>query len=186
MKHHTKDFTESGLVFSDISSETEREYGFPNGERLLIGKPLYLHVSDSGGHRLYTEDNWCYYVQPKDGWWVKWKATIKRPFLLDEETIEKTMVKNNMSETKQSTKFNNEWSATAYSFLLSYMIDKTSFMIEDVRNASAGFIAEPLSKRAWGGIAVRAARAGIIKGMGHENVKNPKAHKTPATIWKVI
>jgi len=70
---------ESGLEFQDISSEMEREYGFPNGQRLLIGKPLFLNVSKSGGHRLYTEDGWCYYVQPKDGWWIKWRPREGKP-----------------------------------------------------------------------------------------------------------
>jgi hypothetical protein len=70
---------ESNLVFDDISSEAEREYGFPNGQRLSIGKPLYLNVSKSGGHRLYTEDNWCYYIQPKEGWWIKWRVREGKP-----------------------------------------------------------------------------------------------------------
>ena len=70
---------ESNLEFNDISSETEREYGFPNGRRLLVGKPLYLNVSKSGGHRLYTEDGWSYYVQPKEGWWIRWRVREGTP-----------------------------------------------------------------------------------------------------------
>lgn len=70
---------ESGLGFTDISSEAEREYQFPNGQRLFIGKPLYLNVSKSGGHRLYTEDGFCYYVQPKEGWSIKWKVRQGKP-----------------------------------------------------------------------------------------------------------
>ena len=65
----------SGLEFSDISTETEREYGFPNGQRLYIGKPVYLNVSKSGGHRVYTAEGWSYYVQPKDGWWIRWRVS---------------------------------------------------------------------------------------------------------------
>ena len=70
---------ESGLEFTDISSESEREYIFPNGTTLYIGKPLYLNVSKSGGHRLYTEDGWCYYVQPKEGWGIRWKVREGKP-----------------------------------------------------------------------------------------------------------
>jgi hypothetical protein len=70
---------ESGLIFTDISSEKEREYIFPNGTKLFIGKPLFLNVSASGGHRLYTEDNWCYYVQPKEGWAIRWKVRKGKP-----------------------------------------------------------------------------------------------------------
>ena len=70
---------ESGLKFDDISSEKEREYTFPSGQKLFIGKPLYLNVSKSGGHRLFTEDGWCYYVQPKEGWSVKWQVREGQP-----------------------------------------------------------------------------------------------------------
>ena len=70
---------ETELIFNDISSEKEREYIFPNGKTLFIGKPLYLNVSPSGGHRLYTEDRWCYYVQPKEGWAIRWKVKEGQP-----------------------------------------------------------------------------------------------------------
>ena len=69
----------SELVFKDISSETDREYCFPNGTRLVIIKPLFLNVSASGGHRLFTEEGWCYYVQPKDGWWIRWRVKEGAP-----------------------------------------------------------------------------------------------------------
>jgi hypothetical protein len=70
---------ESELVFNDISSEKKRKYTFPNGKELLIKKPLFLNVSGSGGHRLYSEDNFCYYVQPKEGWYIKWKPKKGKP-----------------------------------------------------------------------------------------------------------
>lgn len=49
------------LVFSDISTETVREYPELG---LVIDKPLKLNVSKSGGHRIVSGDGWCYYVQP--------------------------------------------------------------------------------------------------------------------------
>lgn len=67
------------LEFNDISSEKKREYGFPNGKTLKIAKPLYLNVSKSGGHRLFTGKGWSYYVQPKEGWWVRWKVREGEP-----------------------------------------------------------------------------------------------------------
>ena len=70
---------ESSLEFKDISSEQEREYTFPNGQKLHIGKPLFLNVSPSGGHRLYTEKGWCYYIQPKEGWSIKWRPRKGQP-----------------------------------------------------------------------------------------------------------
>lgn len=78
------------------------------------------------------------------------------------------------------------WSDIAYGFLLGYADSHTEFMIEDMRNASVGFVPEPPSKRAWGGIAVRASKNKIIKRKGFQNVKNVKAHCTPATLWEVI
>lgn len=70
---------ESGLEFSDISSEKKREYTFPNGKKLLINKPMFLNVSASGGHRLYAEDNTCYYIQPEKSWYIKWKPRKGKP-----------------------------------------------------------------------------------------------------------
>jgi len=70
---------ESELVFNDISSERKREYTFPNGKKLKIAKPLFLNVSASGGHRLYAEDGYSYYVQPVQGWYIKWKVRKGKP-----------------------------------------------------------------------------------------------------------
>jgi hypothetical protein len=70
---------ESKYEFSDISSEETRSYCFPNGNVLLIEKPLYLHVSDSGGHRLYCEAGYCYYVQPREGWYIRWRVREGKP-----------------------------------------------------------------------------------------------------------
>lgn len=70
---------ESNLEFSDISSEIHREYCFPNGIRLYIDKPTHLNVSKSGGHRLWTEDGWAYYVQPAQGWWIRWQVKEGKP-----------------------------------------------------------------------------------------------------------
>ena len=78
------------------------------------------------------------------------------------------------------------WSDIAYGFLLGYADSHKEFMIEDIRNASGGFVPEPPSKRAWGGIAVRAVKNNIIQRKGFQSVKNIKAHKTPATLWEVI
>ena len=72
---------ETDLKFSDISSEKEREYILftENKPLKLDGEPLYLNVSPSGGHRLYTSERWCYYVQPKEGWAIRWKVKEGEP-----------------------------------------------------------------------------------------------------------
>ena len=74
-----KFINESGLEFTNISSESVREYNFPNGTKLTIESPMYLNVSKSGGHRVFSSDGWSYYIQPKEGWWVRWCAENGKP-----------------------------------------------------------------------------------------------------------
>ena len=69
---------ESGLKFDDINSEKTRIYHFSDGNTLVIEKPSKLHVSKSGGHRLYDESNKCYYVAPK--WnYIEWSVKDGAP-----------------------------------------------------------------------------------------------------------
>lgn len=77
-----------------------------------------------------------------------------------------------------------KWSKYAYDFLLGYIKTKKTFLAEDVRVASSGVVPEPPSKRAWGSIFVMAKKNNLIKSIGYRSVKNPKAHRTPATLWK--
>lgn len=79
-----------------------------------------------------------------------------------------------------------DWSDKAYNFLLDYAKNHSEFLIEDVRVASVGVVPTPPSERAWGGITVRAVKEGVIKRKSFKNVKNIKAHRTPATFWEVI
>ena len=65
----------SGLKFTDISSEKERCYHFPNGQTYKIKNPLRLHVSHNGGHRVF-DGTQCHYVHPKEGWAICW--TVKQ------------------------------------------------------------------------------------------------------------
>lgn len=80
----------------------------------------------------------------------------------------------------------NGWSDQAYNYLLAYAKTHKEFMVEEVRESSKGIVPIPPSTRAWGGIVVRASKAGVIERKGFQNVKNAKAHCTPATLWKVI
>ena len=90
------------------------------------------------------------------------------------------------SEDNANDKHEN-WSQQAYDFLLIYIKFHHQFLAEDVRTDSNFLgVPEPPSKRAWGGIIVRAKKAGLIKSIGFRSVKNPKAHCTPATLWEVI
>ena len=78
-----------------------------------------------------------------------------------------------------------KWSDKAYRFLVNYIKSQNEFMTEDLRLASEKEIPKPPSNRAWGGIILRAVRARLITRDRFSNVKNAKAHKTPATVWKV-
>jgi|TARA_R110000764_G_scaffold50754_4_gene111483 hypothetical protein len=78
------------------------------------------------------------------------------------------------------------WSQMAANFLIDYMESNDEFMAEDVRLASRGIVPEPPSKRAWGSIFSVAAKNNIIKRIGYNTVKNPKAHGTPASVWQVV
>ena len=80
----------------------------------------------------------------------------------------------------------DQWSDRAYGFLLDYIKSNREFMTEDVRVASESELPAPPDKRAWGGIVVRAAKAGLIQKIGFSHVKNVKAHRTPATVWRVV
>lgn len=52
----------SGLQFTDISSELERRYRFVGGAWVVIQEPLWLHVSDSGGHRIFDAEGRGHYI----------------------------------------------------------------------------------------------------------------------------
>ena len=86
---------------------------------------------------------------------------------------------NNANDT------HDKWSDKAYNFLVGWIKTHHEFMTEDVRVASEKKIPKPPSNRAWGGIILKASRAGLINRVGFSNVKNVKAHRTPASIWRV-
>ncbi|MCT8340528.1 hypothetical protein MG296_10720 [Flavobacteriaceae bacterium TK19130] len=80
---------------------------------------------------------------------------------------------------------NENWSQKAFDFLRNFAKKEPSFLTEEVRRAAtkSGEVPEPPSNRAWGGVIVRAKRAGIIKSLGIKPVTNPKAHMAFATYW---
>lgn len=74
------------------------------------------------------------------------------------------------------------WQDRAYSFLLAY--SKPCFQVEEVRQAAEGIVPEAPNARAWGGIILRAAKAGKVERIGFKNTSNVKAHRTPASVWR--
>jgi len=70
---------ESGLDFKDVSSEKYRKYVFPNGGELKITNPVKLHVSKSGGHRIFDAFGISWYIKPDESWYIQWKADDGQP-----------------------------------------------------------------------------------------------------------
>lgn len=76
------------------------------------------------------------------------------------------------------------WSDLALDYLKRY--PGKQFMAEEVRVwAHKNGLAEPPHARAWGGVIVKAKKLGLIEHCGYGNVSNPKAHRTPASVWRM-
>jgi hypothetical protein len=77
------------------------------------------------------------------------------------------------------------WSDLAYAMLEQYAFDHFELMTEEVRAwAQDKGLAEPPTARAWGAVALRAARNRIIVKVGHRQTRNPLAHSALATVWR--
>lgn len=77
-----------------------------------------------------------------------------------------------------------KWTDKAFEFLRKYLgYTAGEFQTEDVRIAGLNVLPEPPSKRAWGAVMIAAVKAGLIKKTGYAPVNNPRAHRTPATVW---
>jgi hypothetical protein len=68
---------ESGLKFTDISSESWRQYEFPSGSNVVIYQPKFLCVSDNG-HRIFDMSGVSHYV-PKGWIHLSWLAKDGQP-----------------------------------------------------------------------------------------------------------
>ena len=82
---------------------------------------------------------------------------------------------------------NGAWSKEAYDCLIEFASKRTEpFLAEEAREWAERFkmLAVPPSKRAWGGVIVRASRSGLIKHIGYAKTANVKAHRTPASLWE--
>lgn len=69
---------ESGLAFTDISSEESRTYTFSNGKTYTIKNPLWLNVS-ANGHRVFNQEGTSFYVMTKDVVAIEWKVKEWQP-----------------------------------------------------------------------------------------------------------
>jgi hypothetical protein len=101
------------------------------------------------------------------------------------ETAEQLRDRGIKQAADNADAINTDWQQQALDFLKSYIKTHQTFMVEDVRYASNGIIPEPPHSRAWGAVILTAARENIVERAGYAKTSNPKAHKTPATLWKV-
>lgn len=86
---------------------------------------------------------------------------------------------------------NEGWSIKAYNLFVAWIKNKgrgRQFKTEDFRVylKLGELLPNPPSERAYGSIALKAAKAGLIKKVGYATVVNPKAHGTPCTLWEVV
>jgi hypothetical protein len=78
------------------------------------------------------------------------------------------------------------WYDKAYNRVVEHSKKESEFMVEDVREAARGILAEPPSNRAWGLVVRKAKSNNVIKWVRYDKVKNPKAHCTPASVWEAV
>ena len=80
------------------------------------------------------------------------------------------------------------WNKMAFEAFARYVMDvKHPFMTEDVRcYAEALGMPEPPDKRAWGSVAMKAKRSGLVVSMGYAPQQSVNAHKAPKTLWKAV
>jgi hypothetical protein len=78
-----------------------------------------------------------------------------------------------------------EWKELAYAAFLAFAAKVGTFTTEDARE-SATDVPEPPDKRAWGQVALRAKRAGIIKSIGYANAKDRAVHGNVVTLWTLV
>ncbi len=75
------------------------------------------------------------------------------------------------------------WQDMALRFLERY--PKGEFMTEEIRDfAYSNGLPLPPHERAWGSVIVKAKKDGLITHAGFRAVRNPAAHKTPASVWR--
>jgi hypothetical protein len=80
-----------------------------------------------------------------------------------------------------------DWSNTAYEFFIQFARANKTFTTEDARIAaeSNGLLTPP-DKRAWGAVAVKAIKTGLIIRNGYSTKKSRNCHKGLCSVWKYV
>lgn len=75
------------------------------------------------------------------------------------------------------------WKDLAYDVFVDYARHNAEFLTEDVRFANPQ-LPQPPDKRAWGHVAIRAVKAGVIEHGGFAKAKDAKVHCSVNTLWR--
>lgn len=76
------------------------------------------------------------------------------------------------------------WKIAALTFLKSFLsTHHAPFMAEEFRAWAYEMGLPQVSGRAFGSVMVTAQKKGYVRAAGFGFTKNPKAHRTPATVW---
>lgn len=76
-----------------------------------------------------------------------------------------------------------DWKDIAYDAFCRIARQHQEFTTEQARHLSR-VVPDPPDKRAWGQVARRAVRAGIIEKAGYAVADDPKVHRNVVTLWR--
>lgn len=86
---------------------------------------------------------------------------------------------------KNANRAHDNWGDKVYALLKDFVHRYSGpFLLEDFRASIAGLIPEPPHKRAYGSVAAKAARLGLITRVGYAQVKNVNSHCANASVWR--
>lgn len=76
-----------------------------------------------------------------------------------------------------------EWNDMAYDAFKAYAVTHATFTTEEVRLANPD-LPKPPDTRAWGQVALRAKRDGVVVGHGWTRANSPAVHGMVVTMWQ--
>ena len=77
------------------------------------------------------------------------------------------------------------WKEIAFAAFVEYAKDHRRFVTEDVRSANPD-VGSPPDLRAWGHVALRAKREGIVQSAGVTRAKSLTVHGMHVTLWESL
>ena len=104
---------------------------------------------------------------------------------LDIFAARKARDKGILQAVTHANQVSESWSTKVYELFKDFLrLQDDAFQFEEFRLSVIGKIPEPPHKRAFGAIAAKAARQGLIERVGYAPVKNVTAHACFASVWR--